>query len=132
MPAARDALASGPWDLVLLDIHLPDGSGLDLLAQVRQRCPATPVLVLSAYGDEAFALRAFKLGASGYLTKARVADEMLLAAQRVLAGERYVSFALAAHLVNELGDPQPVRPQDALSPRGLEVLRRVAAGQTVR
>ena len=132
LPAAREALAGEPWDLVLLDINLPDGSGLDLLAQARQRCPGTPVLVLSAHAEEAFALRAFKLGAAGYLAKASLADEVLLAVRQVLAGERYVSVALAEHLVNELGHPQPALRHETLSRRELEVLRRVAAGQTAR
>jgi len=132
VPAAREALTHEAWSLALLDINLPDGSGLDLLAQARQLCPQTPVLVLSAYPESEFALRALKLGAAGYLTKTSLADELLLAIKRVLAGGKYVSAALAEQMATELGHPRPESPHDALSPRELEVLRQVALGKTVR
>ncbi|HSW06909.1 response regulator transcription factor [Aquabacterium sp.] len=130
--AAREAMTREPWQLIVLDINLPEGSGLDLLAQARQLSPRVPVLVLSAYPEEEFAVRAFKLGAAGYLTKASVADEMLLAVQRVLAGGKYVSSALADHLAEALGSPRPESPHDTLSPRELEVLCKVATGSTIK
>lgn len=132
LPAAREALARQPWDLVLLDINLADGSGLDLIADARQRCPGAPVLVLSAYPEQEFAVRAFKLGAAGYLTKTSLADEMLLAVQRVLAGGRYVSASLAEHLATVLGSDHVQAAHETLSARELEVLRQVARGRTVK
>lgn len=132
LPAAREALVRDTWDLMLLDINLPGGSGLELLARSRQLCPQMPVLVLSAYAEEEFAVRAFKLGADGYLTKASLADEMLLAVRRVLAGGKYVSAALAEHLAATLGNPQAHAPHEALSPRELEVMRGVALGRTIK
>jgi two-component system, NarL family, invasion response regulator UvrY len=132
LPAAREAMAQEPWQLMLLDINLPGGSGLELLARARQLCPQMAVLMLSAYPEQEFAVRAFKLGASGYLTKASVADEMLLAVRRVLAGGRYVSAALAEHLAATLGNPQAQALHEALSPRELEVMRAVAIGRTIK
>ena len=130
--AARESLTSMRWDLVLLDINLPDGSGLDLIADVRQRCPDAAVLVLSSYPEQEFAARAFKLGAAGYLTKSSVSDEMLLAARRVLDGGRYVSASLAEHLAALLGPGHVQMAHDALSAREMEVLRQVAQGRTIK
>ena len=132
VPQARELIARHAWDLVLLDINLPDGSGLELLGQVRQLCPGAAVLVLSAYPEEEFAVRAFKLGAAGYLTKASVADEMIAAVRKVLAGGRYVSAALAERLAAALGDTEVQAAHEALSPRELEVLRLVASGKTIK
>jgi two-component system, NarL family, invasion response regulator UvrY len=117
---------------VLLDINLPEGSGLELLGQVRRLCPQAAVLVLSAYPEEEFAVRSFKLGASGYLTKASVADEMIAAVRKVLAGGRYVSATLAERLAAALGEGQAQALHEALSPRELEVLRLVASGKTIK
>ena len=113
VPAAREAMTRGPWQLMLLDISLPGGSGLELLAQARELCPKMAVLVLSVYPDEEFAVRAFTLGAAGYLTKASLADEMLLAVRRVLAGGKYVSAALAEHMAATLGNPRAQAPHEA-------------------
>lgn len=132
LPAAREALTRESWNLMLLDINLPGGSGLELLERSRQLCPQMAVLVLSVYPEQEFAVRAFKLGAAGYLTKTSVADEMFLAVRRVLAGGKYVSTAFAEHLAATLGSPQMQAPHEALSPRELEVLRLVAVGKTVK
>ena len=74
------------WDLVLLDINMPGRDGLEVLAEAKRLRPKTPVLVLTAYPEEQFALRSFKLGASGYLTKQSATDELITAVKRVLAG----------------------------------------------
>ena len=132
VPAAREAMTLGPWQLMLLDISLPGGSGLELLAQARQLCPQMAVLVLSVHPEEKFAVRAFKLGAAGYLTKAGLSDEMLPAVRRVLAGGKYVSAALTEHIAATLGNPRAQAPHEALSPRELEVLRLVAVGRTIK
>ncbi len=132
LPAARAAMTSEAWQLMLLDINLPGGSGLELLEDARRLCPQMAVLVLSVYPEEEFAVRAFKLGAASYLTKQSAADEMLLAVRRVLAGNKYASAALAQHLVETLGNPSAQARHEALSPRELEVLRQVAMGSTIR
>ena len=129
---AHEALLRSTWELVLLDINLPEGSGFDLLTHARKLYPQTAVLVLSSYPEKEFAVRAFKLGAAGYLTKSSVADEMLLAVRRVLGGGRYVSTALAEQLAGALGNPPLQAAHEALSPRELEVLRQVASGKTIK
>lgn len=132
LPQARQYLTQKKWDLVLLDINLPGGSGLELLTAVRQLQLNAAVLVLSSYHEEEYAVRAFKLGAAGYLNKASVSDEMLGAVKKVLAGGKYVSAALAEKLAGDLGHPDAAAPHEALSPRELEVLRLVATGQTIK
>ena len=132
VPQARELLSRQTWQLVVLDINLPDGSGLELLSQAKQLCPGAAVLVLSAYSEEEFAMRAFKLGAMGYLTKNSIADEMTVAVKKILAGGRYVSAALAEKLAAALGDEHPEARHELLSPRELEVLRLVAIGKSIK
>lgn len=133
VPQARGMIVQQEWNLVLLDINLPGGSGLDLLTELRQRRPQAAVLVLSSYPEEEFALRSFKLGAAGYLTKASVADEMFAAVRKVLSGGKYVSTVLAEKLAAALGSGGlDQAPHDALSTRELEVLRLVAIGKSIK
>ncbi|MFN0079628.1 MAG: response regulator [Prosthecobacter sp.] len=132
VPQARELIMQQEWQLVLLDINLPGGSGLDLLVEVRLLRPQAAVLMLSSYPEEEFAVRAFKLGAAGYLTKSSVADEMLAAVNKVLTGGKYVSVALAEKLAIALGNPQQQALHETLSSRELEVLRLVATGKTIK
>lgn len=132
LPQARQQLTKKKWNLVLLDINLPGGNGLELISDIRRVRPGAEVLVLSSYSEEEFAVRAFKLGAAGYLIKASLADEMVAAVNKVLAGGKYVSVALAEMLASELGSPSPSAPHESLSPRELEVLRLVAIGKTIK
>lgn len=132
VPQAREMIVQKEWNLVLLDINLPGGSGLDLLLELRQLRPQAAALVLSSYPEEEFALRSFKLGASGYLTKASVADEMLTAVKKVLTGGKYVSAALAENIAAALGKGMDQELHETLSTRELEVLRLVATGRTIK
>ena len=132
VPQFRGLIMRKEWDLVLLDINLPGGSGLELLGEVKSHHPKTAVLMLSSYPEEEFAVRALKLGADGYLTKASVSDEMMTAVRKVLSGGKYVSAALVERLAIALGNPMEQFPHEALSPRELEVLRLVATGKTIK
>lgn len=125
-------LTEKAWDLVLLDINLPGRDGLEVLAEVRRRSPKTPVLVLTAYPEEQFAVRAFKMGAAGYLNKQCVSDELLAAVQRLLGGGKYVNASLAERLAGSLGDDATRDRHESLSSRELQVLRMVAAGKTIK
>lgn len=120
------------WDLVLLDINMPGQSGLEVLEESRRLRPRAPVLVLTAYPEEQFAIRAFRLGAAGYITKQEAADQLVTAVTRVLAGGRYVSASLAERLASDLGRPDDEAPHDALSPRELQVLRLIAIGRSMK
>ena len=120
------------WDLVLLDINMPGRDGLEVLAEAKRLRPKTPVLVLTAYPEEQFALRSFKLGASGYLTKQSATDELITAVKRVLAGGKYVTASLAERLVVSLGGSDDQAPHEALSNRELQVLRLIALGKSMK
>jgi two-component system, NarL family, invasion response regulator UvrY len=120
------------WDLVLADINIPGRNGLEVLEEVKRLRPRTPVLVLSAYPEEEFAIRALKLGASGYLNKSRVSEEILAAAKKALAGGKYVTASLAEKLAASLGGNVQQTPHESLSSRELQVLRMVASGRTIK
>src|ERR1035441_160998 len=103
------------WDLVLLDINMPGRDGLEVLAEAKRLRPKTPVLVLTAYPEEQFALRSFKLGASGYLTKQSATDELVTAVQRILAGGKYITASLAERLAVRLGGGDDQRSEEHTS-----------------
>jgi two-component system, NarL family, invasion response regulator UvrY len=118
------------YDLVLMDIAMPKMNGLDCLKQIRKEYPKTPVLIISMYPEEQYAVRALKAGASGYLTKQSAADELLLAIKKVLAGKKYVSASLAENLAWQLDTDSNAPPHEKLSDREFQVLQLIASGKT--
>jgi DNA-binding NarL/FixJ family response regulator len=126
-----DCLSRQPWDVLVLDIFMPDRSGLDVLYEARHRHPRLPVLVLSSAPEEQLALRVLKAGASGYLNKQVAPEELVKAIRKVVAGGRYVSAAMAERLALEVGRAEEP-PHELLSDREYAVLRRLAAGQSIR
>src|SRR4051812_47485449 len=129
---ALELLHRQTWDLVLLDVNIPGRSGLEVLEEVKRLWPATPVLVISAYSEDEFAMRALKLRAAGYLTKGQAADELGAAMKKALAGGRYVTNSLAERLAAALGSDLQGAPHESLSNRELQVLRLVAQGHTLK
>lgn len=119
------------WDIVILDISLPDQSGLDVLKALRQTHPRLPVLVLSMHPEEQFAVRALKAGARGYVTKRTAARDLVAAVKKVLAGGRYLSASLAERLAVNLQE-NGVTPHERLSDREYQVFRMLALGKTVK
>lgn len=120
-----------PWDVVLLDISMPGRNGLEVLQQLKSSHPTLPVLVFSMHPENQYAVRAFKAGAAGYLTKDSLPEELVIAVRRVLQGRRYVSAELAEHLVVELAHERDTPPHAKLSDRELQVLCLLASGKTV-
>lgn len=126
-----DQLQRHQWDLVLLDINMPDRSGIDILRQVRTTHPSTRVLVLSGFPEKQYAVNVLRAGASGYLNKEMAPEELLIAVRSVLQGRRYVSAALAELLVTEL-DADPDKPLHShLSEREFQIFCKLAAGRSV-
>ena len=128
--AALQQLGAQRWDLLILDVSLPGRDGLDLLREIRQRQPRLPVLMFSVHPEDQFALRALKLGATGYLAKERAPEELAQAVRTILAGGTYLPPALAARLAAQPNAASVVLPHERLSSREFEVLRLIAAGQT--
>lgn len=120
------------WGLVILDVSMPGRSGIEILADLKKARPKTPVVVLSMHPEEQFARRAFKAGASAYLTKDSVPEELIKAMRRVLGGGRYVSISLAEKLAADLRMETEERPtHELLSDREFQVLRMIGSGKTV-
>jgi DNA-binding NarL/FixJ family response regulator len=128
---ALSAVRLEPWDLVILDVSLPDKHGLEVLKEIKLLRPTLPVLMLSLYPEREFALRALKAGASGYLTKDRAPSELLCAVKEVSAGRRYIPQSLAYLMATFLEEGQPSVPHALLSDREFEVLRLLGQGKTV-
>lgn len=116
-------------DLAIIDLSMPGMSGLDLLRRAHAEFPGISLLVLSMHSEEQYALRAFKAGAHGYITKDRAALELVSAVRKAAGGGAYVSASMAERMVLQLGGTMG-RPRHAqLSDRELDVLRRIVAGQ---
>ena len=120
------------YDVVVLDITMPDINGLDVLKQLKIQKPAIPILVLTMHPEEQYAMRMLRAGASGYLTKASATDELISAIRKVSLGRKYVSASLAEKLAFELeGDTE--RPlHETLSDREYQVMCMIAGGKQVK
>jgi two-component system invasion response regulator UvrY len=119
------------WSAVVLDINLPGASGMDLLSRIHKERPSLPVLVLTVYSEEQYAVRAIKAGAAGFLTKESAPDKLIEAVRKVAAGGRYVSAELAEALASLLAGEGKGMPHERLSDREFEVLKMLASGRTV-
>ncbi|MBH0178569.1 MAG: response regulator transcription factor [Nitrospira sp.] len=129
--AALTAIQREPWDLLVLDIALPDKHGLEVLKEAKLLRPTLPVLMLSLYPEREFALRALKAGAAGYLSKDRDPDELIQAVKAVLTGGRYITPSLAEQLALHMTGQRALALHEGLSDRELEVLRLLGQGKTV-
>jgi DNA-binding NarL/FixJ family response regulator len=118
------------WDVLLLDISLPDGSGIDLLRQIRPHRPDLPILILSMYPEAQYAVSLLRAGATGYIAKDAVAQQVVHAIRTLLQGRKYVSTAVAQILAEDVGGSNRP-PHETLSEREFQVFCKLAAGRTV-
>ena len=119
------------WELAVLDLSLGDQSGLELLKELKHIRPHLPVLILSMHSEEQYARRAFKAGASGYITKDSSTSDLTKAINSVANGGRYITPELAERLVFNMGRQSEGPPHEALSDREFQVMRLIASGKTV-
>lgn len=119
------------FDIILLDISMPGRNGLEVLKDIKALKPKIPVLFLSIYPEEQYAIRALRAGASGYLTKASAPHELISAIRKVTSGGKYISAALAEKLTDYLGTDLDKAPHEKLSDRELQVMLMIASGKTV-
>jgi DNA-binding NarL/FixJ family response regulator len=128
---ALGLLHQGDWDLVLLDMSLPDLNGIELLKRIKRARPELPVLIFSMFSEAEFALPALDAGASGYLNKDSPPQQILVAIRTVIAGTRYVSPALTEQLLSGLTSTSQRPPHESLSKREMEVLLLLSKGVTL-
>ncbi|MGI9535099.1 MAG: response regulator [Thermodesulfobacteriota bacterium] len=119
------------FNIVLLDISMPDRSGLDVLAQLKRQYPELPVLILSMHSEDQYATRVLKAGAAGYMTKDSAPEELVKAVRKVTSGGRYVSPSLAEKLAYDLTNQFDKSMHENLSDRELQVMCMIADGKTI-
>jgi DNA-binding NarL/FixJ family response regulator len=127
---ARAMVAANDFDVVLMDIGLPDKNGLELLKLIKADRPTLAVLMFSMYAEDIYAVRALKLGAAGYLTKNSPVETVVAAVRKAAAGGKYVSMALTEQLASMVGHKH-LQAHQALSNRELEVMKLIAGGESL-
>lgn len=123
------SLDGDSFDVVLLDISLPDMNGVEVLKRVKRRAPGTPVMMFSMYREDQYAVRSLKAGAAGYLSKTVTASQMIEAIRQVAAGRKYVSPALAEALADYVSFDSDQLPHEKLSDREYQTLCMLASGK---
>jgi len=128
---AFEKIKSTRFDLIILDISMPGMSGLDILQRMRDRFIKAPVLVLSVHPQEQYAIRALRLGASGYLSKDTLFEELVTAVHKIATGGRYISMAFAEKVLFSDQEKGNKEPHQLLSDREFQVFCMLAQGDTV-
>lgn len=125
-------LGASSWDVVVLDISLPDRSGLEILRDIKAMRPELPVLILSMHPEDLYAPRVLKAGAAGYVSKDSAAEELVSAVKKVVGGGKYVSPSLAERLAEIIDDDYRGAPHERLSDREFQVMRMLAQGKRLK
>lgn len=128
---ALDVVRRSELDVVLMDISMPDQTGLEALAAIKARAPDLPVLILSGHAESQYAITLMRQGASGYLNKDCDPEDIVRAIRTVAQGRKYISAAVAEQLANSLGSPEQKARHEQLSERELQVFLRLAKGEVV-
>jgi DNA-binding NarL/FixJ family response regulator len=119
------------WDIVICDMNMPGRSGLDALGQIKQVSPNLPVLIMSMYPEEQYALRVLKAGASGYLEKESIHDDVIKAIQTVRLGKKFITPTIAERLADAFHNTNNKQPHELLSDREFDVFKLIASGKSV-
>ena len=127
-----EKLETADCDIVLLEISISNGKGLQLLRELKKIRPELPVLVLSIYPEGYHAARAIRTGADGYVTKEKTTDELLEAIQKVISGKKYISPSFAEKLTFDMGSAVKNPHHEKLSDRELQVMCSIASGKTIK
>ena len=124
-------LKKDTFDIVSLDSSLPGRNGIDVLQTIKEKWPLTNVLILSMHLPQVFAMRAIKLGASGYLTKDTATEELLVAVKKIANGGKYISPLVEKILLQQLASDKPAKKHDSLSRREFEIMIKLAGGRSL-
>lgn len=128
---ALDLVRQGDLDVLLMDLSMPDQSGVDALAAIHARKPELPILILSGFPEAHYATTLIKQGASGYLNKECDPEEIVDAIRTVARGRKYISAAVAELLASGLDPTAAKEPHELLSEREFQVFLRLAKGETI-
>lgn len=128
---ALTLLRQGNWDVLLLDLSMPGRSGVELIRQIKDEFPRLPILVLTMHGEQQYAVRALKAGASGYLTKESAAAELVAAVRKVASGGVYLNMDIAEKIARDFSPAASALPHQQLSDREYSVFRHLAMGRTI-
>jgi len=129
---ALEKIWKNNYDVIILDISMPDRNGLDILKQIKSEKPELAVLVLSIHPEDQYAVRALKSGASGYLTKESAPEELIAAVRKIAEGRKYISNSLAEKLASKLESDADQPLHESLSDREYEVMRMIAEGNALK
>jgi DNA-binding NarL/FixJ family response regulator len=131
----REALmlaTQNSYDMIILDVAMPEISGLEVLERLKSSRPEVPVLIVSMYSEKRYALQALKNGASGFLTKDSAAKELTSALNKIMAGGIYVSSGVADQLLTDLKEPDKTPLHQRLSGREFQILQMIASGKRLK
>ncbi len=126
-----EKISLNKWDVVICDINMPGRSGIDALQQIKQTFPDLPVLIMSMYPEDQYALRAFKSGASGYLGKETIHYNLIKAIEKVLSGKKFITPSVAEKLANSVEKDGKKQAHEYLSNREFEVFVLLTSGKPV-
>jgi DNA-binding NarL/FixJ family response regulator len=126
--AALAKIRQRRFDVVLLDVNLPGRNGFEVLESIRAERPELPVIMLSMYPEEQYAVLALRARANAYLSKDADPQELLTAIRQVVGGGRYVTPRAAARVLMQLDQPDTARPHEKLSPRELQIMMKIVGG----
>ena len=119
------------WDVVVCDMNMPGRSGLDAIMQIKEIAPGLPVLIMSMYPEDQYALRVLKSGAAGYLAKETIHDDIVKAIETVIKGKRYITLSLAEKLAESVNNETKKARHEVLSDREFDVFKLLASGKTI-
>lgn len=131
VPEVLELVREGSGDLLVLDLGMPGGEGLETLRRIRTAAPDLPVVILSVQPEDQYAARLLRAGAAGYVQKEQATENLVAAIRRVLRGQRYVSPEMASRLAADLSGDAAQEPHEKLSDREFQVLRLMADGMSV-
>lgn len=122
---------SRDWNIIICDMNMPGRSGLDALGQIKQIAPQIPVLIMSMYPEDQYALRVLKAGASGYLGKETIHEHIIKAIQTVQLGKKFITPTVAEKLADAVRENTEKAPHELLSDREFDVFKLLASGSSV-
>jgi DNA-binding NarL/FixJ family response regulator len=126
-----DKALEADWDIVISDLSMPGGGGIEALKRILENKPGQKILIITIYPEEQYATRVFQAGAAGFLNKDTAPDQLIKAVQTILDGKRYIQPGLADKITISALHPSKLSPHELLSEREMEVMLRIAAGQSL-